>query len=77
MRGTGLRAQGSGHGARGTGQGAQSNSQLSPPFQGGVARTIDYLIVTKLIPWPGWLIFSFPHGEYHKIEEDDKMEKYP
>ena len=31
---------------------------FSPPFEGGVAGTIDYLIVTSLISRPGWLIYS-------------------
>jgi len=33
--------------------------KVSPPFEGGVAGTIDYLIFTKLISRPGWLIYSF------------------
>jgi hypothetical protein len=32
--------------------------KVSPPFEGGVAGTIDYLIFTKFIPRPGWLIYS-------------------
>jgi hypothetical protein len=32
---------------------------FSPPFEGGVAGTIDYLIFTKFISRPGWLILSF------------------
>jgi len=32
---------------------------LSPPFEGGVAGTLDYLILTRLIPRPGWLIYFF------------------
>jgi hypothetical protein len=30
--------------------------EVSPPFQGGVAGTIDYMLSTKLISRPGWLI---------------------
>jgi very-short-patch-repair endonuclease len=49
-----------------------------------VAGTIDYLIFTRFIPRPGWLIYSFliieldgnPHGEYHKIQEDENRDKY-
>ena len=29
--------------------------EVSPPFEGGVAGAIDYLIFTKSIPRPGWL----------------------
>jgi hypothetical protein len=32
---------------------------FSPPFEGGVAGTTDYLKITKLISRPGWLILSF------------------
>jgi hypothetical protein len=32
---------------------------FSPPFEGGVAGTIDYLIFTKASPRPGWLILFF------------------
>ncbi len=32
---------------------------LSPPFEGGVAGIIDFLIVTNFISRPGWLIYSF------------------
>jgi hypothetical protein len=32
---------------------------FSPPFEGGVAGTIDYLIFTKVFPRPGWLILFF------------------
>jgi hypothetical protein len=32
---------------------------LSPPFEGGVAGTLDYLIFTRLISRPGWLIYYF------------------
>jgi hypothetical protein len=35
------------------------SEKISPPFEGGVAGTIDYLIVTRLISRPGWLIYSF------------------
>ena len=31
---------------------------FSPPFEGGVAGTLDYLIFTRLISRPGWLIYS-------------------
>ena len=31
---------------------------FSPPFEGGVAGMLDYLIFTSLIPRPGWLIYS-------------------
>ena len=37
----------------------QSLQKVSPPFEGGVAGTIDYLIFTKFISRPGWLISSF------------------
>ena len=30
--------------------------EVSPPFQGGVAGIVDYLMFTKLISRPGWLI---------------------
>jgi very-short-patch-repair endonuclease len=55
--------------------------KVSPPFEGGVAGTIDYLIFTRFISRPGWLIYSFeldgdPHGEYHKIQEDENRDKY-
>jgi very-short-patch-repair endonuclease len=33
--------------------------KVSPPFEGGVAGTIDYLIFTKFVSRPGWLIYSF------------------
>jgi len=46
------------------------------------AGTIDYLIFTKFIPRPGWLIEKLiieldgdPHGEYHKIQEDENRDK--
>jgi len=29
--------------------------EVSPPFEGGVAGTIDYLTFTESIPRPGWL----------------------
>ena len=32
---------------------------FSPPFKGGVAGTVDYMIVTRIISRPGWLIYSF------------------
>jgi hypothetical protein len=32
---------------------------FSPPFEGGVAGTIDYLIFTRSISRPGWLIYYF------------------
>ena len=46
-----------------------------------MAGTIDYLIFTRSISRPGWLIYSFeldgdPHGEYHKIQEDENRDKY-
>ena len=53
--------------------------RVSPPFEGGVAGTIDYLIFTSLISRPGWLIYSLdgdPHGEYHKIQKDENRDKY-
>jgi len=31
-------------------------TKVSPPFEGGVAGTIDYLIFTKFFSRPGWLI---------------------
>jgi hypothetical protein len=31
---------------------------FSPPFEGGVAGSLDYLIFTRLISRPGWLIYS-------------------
>jgi len=34
-------------------------AKVSPPFEGGVAGTIDYLIFTKSVSLPGWLIYSF------------------
>jgi hypothetical protein len=33
--------------------------KVSPPFEGGVAGAIDYLVITKFIPRPGWLIYCF------------------
>jgi hypothetical protein len=33
--------------------------KLSPPFKGGVARTLDYVIFTRFISRPGWLIYYF------------------
>jgi hypothetical protein len=33
--------------------------QVSPPFEGGVAGTLDYLIFINFISRPGWLIYSF------------------
>ena len=33
--------------------------KVSPPFEGGVAGTIDYLIFTRFIPRPGWLIHRY------------------
>jgi hypothetical protein len=32
---------------------------FSPPFEGGVAGTLDYLIFTSFSSRPGWLIYSF------------------
>jgi hypothetical protein len=32
---------------------------FSPPFEGGVAGPIHYLIFTRFISRPGWLIYSF------------------
>ena len=32
------------------------SEKVSPPFEGGVAGTTDYLIFTKFISRPGWLI---------------------
>ena len=52
---------------------------FSPPFEGGVAGTLDYLIFTSFISRPGWLIYSLdgdPHGEYHKIQKDENRDKY-
>ena len=40
-------------------------SPVSPPFEGGVAGRIDYLIYTRLISRPGWLILfdlKFTHN---------------
>ncbi len=34
-------------------------TKVSPPFEGGVAGTIDYMIFTKVFTRPGWLIYSF------------------
>jgi hypothetical protein len=34
----------------------QRLQKVSPPFEGGVAGTIDYLMFTKFISRPGWLI---------------------
>jgi len=31
-------------------------TKVSPPFEGGVAGRIDYLIFTKFFSRPGWLI---------------------
>jgi very-short-patch-repair endonuclease len=33
--------------------------KVSPPFEGGVAGTVDYLNFTMFISRPGWLIYSF------------------
>ncbi|HCU18413.1 MAG TPA: hypothetical protein DF818_03940 [Bacteroidales bacterium] len=33
------------------------SKKVSPPFEGGVAGTIDYMIYTKIISRPGWLIY--------------------
>jgi very-short-patch-repair endonuclease len=52
---------------------------FSPPFEGGVAGTLDYLTFTSLISRPGWLIYpldGYPHGEYHKIQKDENRDKY-
>ena len=52
---------------------------FSPPFEGGVAGTLDYLTFTSLISRPGWLIYSLdgdPHGEYYKIQKDENIDKY-
>jgi very-short-patch-repair endonuclease len=52
---------------------------FSPPFEGGVAGTLDYLIFTSFISRPGWLIYSLdgdPYGEYHKIQKDENRDKY-
>jgi hypothetical protein len=32
--------------------------KVSPPFEGGVAGTTDYLIITRFISRPGWLMFA-------------------
>jgi len=37
----------------------QRLEKVSPPFEGVVAGTINYLIFTIFIPRPGWLIYSF------------------
>jgi very-short-patch-repair endonuclease len=53
--------------------------KVSPPFEGGVAGTIDYLIFTRSISRPGWLILSldgYHHGEYHNIQKDENWDKY-
>ena len=33
--------------------------KVSPPFEGGVAGSLNYLICTKSISRTGWLIYSF------------------
>jgi len=33
--------------------------KISPPFEGGVAGTVVYLIFTMFISRPGWLIYYF------------------
>jgi len=37
----------------------RSSGEVSPPFKGGVAGMPDYLMFTKLISRPGWLICHF------------------
>jgi hypothetical protein len=37
---------------------------FSPPFEGGVAGTVNYLISKNLISRPGWLIYSFVLFKY-------------
>ena len=37
----------------------QRLQKVSPPFEGGVAGAIDYLMFTSFISRPGWLIFRF------------------
>ena len=44
---------------------SMENAKVSPPFEGGVAGTIDYLIYTGLIFRPGWLIFTFRLTQYY------------
>jgi len=46
-----------------------------------VAGAIDYLMFTKFIPRPGWLIpiIEFDrdlHGEYQKIQKDEIRDNY-
>ena len=61
----------------------RDGSRPVPTIQGEVAGTTDYLIFTRFISRPGWLIEKLiieldgdPHGEYHKIEEDENRDKY-
>ena len=46
-----------------------------------MAGTIDFLIFTRFISRPGWLIYLIieldgaPHGEYHRIQEDENRDR--
>jgi hypothetical protein len=44
--------------------------KLSPPFEGGVAGTIDYQVYISFISRPGWLIL----GKYHRILKDENRD---
>jgi len=45
--------------------------QLSPPFEGGVAGSIDYLTFTMHISRQGWLTL----GDYHRKLKDENRDK--
>ena len=39
---------------------------VSPPFEGGVAGRLDYLLFTRFISRPGWLIQQTNHPDQAK-----------
>ena len=56
------------------------HKKVSPPFEGGVVGTIDYLIYTVFYSPTGVVdsteLDGSPHCEYHKIEKDKKRDQY-
>ena len=59
--------------------GRKSGNKVSPPFQGGVAGKPDYLIFTRSIPRPGWLIylyFTSPYSDRNKLLKVEDKTNY-
>ncbi len=58
----------------------ENKEEVSPPFEGGVAGTIDYLNFTWFNTRLGWLILIIEldkdlHGEYDRIHVDENRDK--